>query len=110
MKESTQTVIRRMIAAGFKRNEFRAQIERIYRASYAKEGLRNPYDYGQILIFPSARVRTQQWNDMVLVERKDALLAQGFGVIKTIYNDDLFVASISNAYKDQGKFTVMHVA
>lgn len=108
MTEQAKRAIQQMKAAGFKRSQFKAQTERIYRASYARDGIRNPYDYGHTVVLISGEFRDGVYvNGSQMIEEKvDAIIATGLGVQKSIYASGFTVYIIRTEYKFEGKLTV----
>lgn len=108
MLEQTKRAIAQMKQAGFKRSQFKVETERIYRHTYRKEGIRNPYDYGLAHVYISGEFREGVYfnGSQMIVEKLDAILATGLGVQKSIYKNGFTVYIIRTDYSYQGKLTV----
>ncbi len=108
MTEQAKRAIQQMKAAGFKRNEFFVRTERIYRAAYAREGVKNPYDYGATHVMVRCRFDGDIYRDssFLIEEKHEAIIAAGLGVEKQLYASGLVFWLIRTEYSYQGKLTV----
>ena len=69
----TKEVIKQLKDAGLTRKDFSVNVERIYRPSYAKAGIENPYDIVGVIITAH--------NADAVTAHKTSILAQGFNIV-----------------------------
>ena len=112
MRETTKAVVAQMLRAGFKRSEFTCHIERIYRAQYAKEGVRNPYDYGSVTVLVHGTFRDGVYvnSNRLIAERAEAIIATGLGVQHLQFTNGGEAYLIRTEYMYRGKIDVVDYA